>query len=198
MAETAKKIINLRTPEQTIQQNTPLEPWMRQKNEPAAWYMRFQRYLDMGSKRSLRAVLADEAGTQVNTKEGKKLSDVSVPRPWRRASKLWRWVERSEAYDLSQQELQAHITRKLAISTPFASRAYRILCLNQYAVSLHKQLGKCVEPNMYISITARLQSIMRDIANEMSHFESVSTKADAEALKTLIEQGCFNQLLGET
>src|SRR5436305_9812 len=89
-----KNITNLRPPEQVFEQNTPVEPWMRQKNEPAVWYMRFKRYLDKGSKRSLRAVVASESGTQKATKstvksqETKKLSDVSVPGSWKRASKV--------------------------------------------------------------------------------------------------------------
>ena len=130
MAETAKNITNLRAPEQVFGQTQDIEPWLRQKNEPALWYMRFKRYLDMGAKRSLRALVAAESGTQVNTKgtakkQGdKKLSDVSVPRAWRRASKLWRWVERAKCYDQAQLEKQAAYIRQVVEKQPFASKSY--------------------------------------------------------------------------
>jgi hypothetical protein len=80
---TAKNITNLRAPEQDFEQNQPIEPWLRQKNEPADWFMRFKRYLDLGPKRSLRAVVASDSGPQKATKGTGKLSDVSVPGSWK-------------------------------------------------------------------------------------------------------------------
>src|SRR5436190_7438208 len=95
MADVAKNITQIGTPEQVSEQNHPSEPWLRQKGEPALWYMRFKRYLDLGSKRSLRKALAAEPDTTQAAKGDKKqpeskknLSDVSVPGAWSRASKV--------------------------------------------------------------------------------------------------------------
>jgi hypothetical protein len=189
MAETAKKITNLRPPEQDLGQNDPSEPWLRQKNEPAVWYMRFKRYLDMGSKRSLRAVLADEAGTQVNTKEGKKLSDVSVPRPWRRASKLWRWVERAAAYDLAQVEKQAVRIREMAGTVPHASKAYRIMQLDYLARLLKDNIKPGIELRWCLALTARYQSVMSDLAREMEGIDEETLQmCDASAMHSVLKE----------
>jgi hypothetical protein len=173
MTEAAKNITNLRPPEQDFGQSQELEPWLRQKNEPAEWYMRFKCYLDMGSKRSLRAVVASESGTQVNTKEGKKLSDVSVPRAWRRASKLWRWVERTAAYDLAQLEKQAGYLRETANKTRFASKAYRIQ-LDWLARTLKDEMLQPLTLADRHAAMARLQSVMRDMAREMEGVDGVT------------------------
>jgi len=87
MPNVAKNITQIGPPEQDLSPKPDEKPWLRQKHEPAAWYMRFKRYLDMGPKRSLRKALADEPGTQKATKSTKKLSDVSVPGAWKRASR---------------------------------------------------------------------------------------------------------------
>jgi len=192
MTGTAKNITNLRPPEQDFEQNQPLEPWLRQRSEPAAWYMRFKRYLDMGSKRSLRAVLADEASTQVDTRETaksqevKKLSDVSVPRPWRRASKLWRWVERAAAYDLAQVEKQAVRIRELATTTPHASKAYRIMQLDYLARLLKDNIKPGMELRWCLALTARYQSIMQQIEHEMEGIDEETLQmCDASAMHSV-------------
>src|SRR5213078_24692 len=106
--------------EQDFEQKEPEKPWLRQKNEPAAWYMRFKRYLDLGPKRSLRKAVVGEPDTQKATKgpeknqETKKVSDVSVSGAWKRASKVWRWVERAQAYDLAEQAKDATRMREYA------------------------------------------------------------------------------------
>lgn len=151
--------------------------------------MRFKRYLDMGSKRSLRAVVAGESGTQVNTKEGKKLSDVSVPRAWRRASKLWRWVERAECYDLGQTENQAARIRKMVVDAPYASKAYRILRLDYLARLLIDQIKSGMDAKLCLAITARYQSIVQQIAREMEGLDGATLEAcDAAALATIKQE----------
>ncbi|HEX3643702.1 MAG TPA: hypothetical protein VHV10_20625 [Ktedonobacteraceae bacterium] len=186
---TAKNITNLRPPEQDFEQNTPVEPWMRQKNEPADWFMRFRRYLEMGTKRGLRALVAAEAGTQVNTKEGKKLSDVSVPRAWRRASKLWRWTERAAAYDLAQTEKQAAQIRTYISSIPYTSKAYRIVKLDYLARMLKLQLKPDMELKWCLAVTARYQSVMRDLAREMESLDDATlTECEASAMLTIKQE----------
>jgi len=174
--------------EQVSQENPPEKPWLRMKNEPAAWYMRFKRYLAAGAKRSLRALVVAESGTQVNTKEGKNLSDVSVPRPWRRASKVWHWVERAEQYDLALQEKHASFLRQTANECLYASRAFRIKELNVLASLLRDQITTGMELKDCLAITDRLRLLMRDISVEMQGLEGVTAiQCDAAALEQMIE-----------
>ena len=147
MKNTASFEPKMLRPEQESLPKTDERPWVRQRNEPALWYMRFQRYLDMGPKRSLRAVVVAEPDTQKATKGSpkqvetkKKLSDVSVPGAWKRASKVWHWVERAEAYDLDQVARQASQIRSMVSSAPYTSKAYRILNLDKMARQLRDKL----------------------------------------------------------
>jgi hypothetical protein len=190
-------------PEQVSEQNADEQPWLRQRNEPAIWFMRFKRYLDMGPKRSLRALVAAESGTQVNTKEGKKLSDVSVPRAWRRASKTWRWVERAEAYDLDQTVKQASQIRSMVSSAPYTSKAYRIINLDYVARLLRDQLKLKAKMALvdYLAITARYQSVMQQIAKEMQGLDETTLQVcDASAMLTirqeLLEEECAKKMQG--
>jgi hypothetical protein len=186
MVEVAKKITNLRTPEQDLQQNAPVEPWLRQKGEPARLYMWFRRYLDLGPKRSLRVAVSVEPGTQKAT--GKKLSDVSVPGAWKRASKLWRWVERVAAYDLAQMEKEALAIRRVVANQPFASKSYRIAQLCMMATALLEQGRSGMELETYFTYITRMQSLMRDIAREMEDSdESTAIVADSAAHKHFVE-----------
>jgi hypothetical protein len=189
MPEPAKNITNLRPPEQVFEQKEPLEPWLRQKNEPAAWFMRFKRYLDMGTKRSLRALVAAEPGTQKATKgTEKKLSDVSVPGSWKRASKLWHWVERAAAYDVAQVEKQAAHIRMVVTKLPFASKSYRIIQLSTMATTLLEQGKSGMSLDDFFTYTTRMQSLMRDIARELEGMDkATATMADAAAHKHLLE-----------
>jgi hypothetical protein len=194
MAEVAKNITNLRTPEQEIVQNQELEPWLRQKGEPAKLYMWFKRYLDLGPKRSLRKALVAEPGPQKATnstekQETKKLSDVSVPGAWKRASKVWRWVERAECYDLAQIEKQAAQIRKTVANSPYASKAYRILRLDYLARLLIDQINPGMNVNTCLAVTARYQSVLRDIAKEMEGLDGTTHEfCDAAAYGTLKQE----------
>jgi len=196
MTESAKKITQIGTPEQDFEQNEPLEPWLRQKNEPAAWYMRFKRYLDLGPKRSLRKALAAEPMAQKATKgdknqsEPKKnISDVSVPGAWSRASKVWQWQERAAAYDLAQIEKQASQARKMVSSAPYASRAYRVIKLDYLARVLMMQVKPWNELKWCLVVTSRLQSIMDDSTKEMQGLDGITLEmCDASAMLTIRQE----------
>ena len=99
MTSLAPKMLH---PEQVSGQKVDDKPWLRQRNEPALWYMRFQRYLALGPKRSMRAALSAEPNPRKASGGPVKLSDISVPGSWKRASKQWRWQERCEAYDMHE------------------------------------------------------------------------------------------------
>jgi len=72
MTESAKKITQIGTPEQDFEQKEPEFPWLRQKNEPAGWFLRFQIYKNLGVERTLRAAVAMEPETEKATKGDKK------------------------------------------------------------------------------------------------------------------------------
>ena len=79
MAEAANNILQFSNQEQVSQQKQPENTWLRQKSEPALWYMRFRRYLDLGPKRSLRAAIAAEPSTQKATKAVEKQETKNYP-----------------------------------------------------------------------------------------------------------------------
>jgi hypothetical protein len=194
MTEAAKNITNLRPAEKVSQQNEALEPWIRQKNEPANWYMRFQVYLNLGPGRSLRKALAsepDQKATKSNKaqkKEGVGLSTLSVPGSWSRAAKVWNWVERAKAYDQAQIEKQAVFIRQVVTQQPFVSKAYRIihLCSIAAAFSEYSKQGMSLEES--IAYTKAMQSLLKDIAREMEGMDETTMMiADAYAHKHLIE-----------
>jgi hypothetical protein len=184
-------------PEQVSESKPDEKPWLRQKNEPALWFMRFKRYRDMGAKRSLRAVVASEPpdakGTKGNKKqatksEGVTLSTLSVPGAWSRAAKVWNWKERAGAYDLAELEKQAGYMRQVVVHQPFASKAYRLIYLCGMAQALHKlsEFGLSLDENL--KYAKLIQSLFQDIAHEMEGMdETTMMLADASAHKHLIE-----------
>jgi hypothetical protein len=197
MADVAKNITNLRPPEQDFEQKEPSEPWLRQKNEPAAWYLRFKRYLELGPKRSLRKALAAEPVTHKETKGNKNqtdqtkknLSNASVPGAWSRASKLWRWSERAVAYDLAEQTKQAAQIRHMVSSAPYASRAYRILRLDYVARILVDQIKSGIAVDKCLAITARYMAVLQMIAKEMGDVdEATMRECDAAAMGTIRQE----------
>ncbi|TMC20793.1 MAG: hypothetical protein E6J34_11480 [Chloroflexi bacterium] len=174
------------------QRSADKSSWERQKNEPALWYMCFKRYLEMGTKRSLRAVYVAEPVAQKATKKQaatqKSLSDVSVPGSWTRAAKVWNWTTRAREYDLTQMEKDATKIRAIAEKTPHASRAYRLITLDtcgQVLRNILEQIGSIPPDKMslYLSVIARYQSVMRDIAVELQGVE-LTDLCDATAYDT--------------
>ena len=194
MADIAKKITQIGTPEQDFGQKDPEFPWLRQKGEPAKLYLWFKRYLDLGPKRSLRKALAAEPVEQKASKgpgkeqETNKLSDISIPGAWKRASKAWNWAKRAESYDLAEQAKQAGYIRETATKSRFASKAYRIIMLDWLARTLKEELLKGLSPTKYAAM-CRLQSIMRDLAKEMEGVDEATLQAcDAAALEAIKQE----------
>ncbi len=193
MTESAKKITQIGTPEQDFGQKEPLEPWLRQKNEPAAWYMRFKRYLDLGPKRSLRKALAAEPvatkGDKNQSEPKKNLANVSVPGSWSRAAKVWQWQERAAAYDLAQVSKQASQIRKTVNSSPYASKMYRIIKLDYVARLLRDQIKPGMILDNCLAIIARYQSVIQQIEREMRGLDETTLElCDASAMLTIREE----------
>jgi len=169
--------------EQDFEQNQPVNAWERQKNEPANWYMRFRRYLDMGPHRSLRAVVATESNKEA-TKGNTKLSDVSVPGSWSRSAKVWNWQERAKAYDQDHQEKLTQEMRGIASSNYYSSRSMRIMELNNLAYMLKNNIKPSMEYKDFLSTIARMQSVLKDIDELMEKMgETFEEVADTAAHK---------------
>jgi hypothetical protein len=189
MADLAKNITSLYPDTQVSPENTDEKPWLRQKNEPALWFMRFHRYLDLGPKRTLQATIDAEPEPKRNKRRDEtKPKSVSIPGAWSRAVKVWNWKERAAAYDLAIQKEYASFIRKQANECIYASKAYRIKELNNLAQYLKDSIKADTETKDAISIIARLQSVMRDISIEMQGLEGVTSEAcDAAALNAMVE-----------
>lgn len=73
------------------------QPWERQRDEPAKWFSRFQRFLLSGNGRSIEGAWRTEA-----RQGGKGTQKQVVSGHWHRSAKKWRWRERAEAWDAAQ------------------------------------------------------------------------------------------------
>jgi hypothetical protein len=193
VARIEPKMIHSENISQDFEQKSDEKPWERKKNEPANWYMRFQIYLKLGTKRSLQAAFVSEPDTKkapIGTQKHqgtKNLVDVSVPGSWKRASKLWNWVERARAHDLHMQELHAQVMRITASNYEYSSRAKRLIELNNLVTGLKKSIRQGIEIKDHIAIVARIQSVFHDIDAEMGKL-GMQNEADAAALMTFLKQ----------
>lgn len=167
------------------------KPWIRQKQEPALWYMRFRRYVEMGPKRSMRAAIAAEPDSKRVAKGCKtpvlKLSDISIPGAWTRAARVWHWKERCESYDLYQIEKQADAVRQTVSLAIYASKSFRVLQLDYLARALHEWIksGTVIEDKKdFLAIVKVYQSIMRDMATEMQGIDGIeNVQCDANVFE---------------
>lgn len=190
MTKAANNIIQFSSSEQVSEQKSDDKPWLRQKNEPATSYMHFRIYLDMGRSRSLRKALAVDRGIELATIGDKELRKIHLPGSWSRAAKIWRWKERAEAYDLSEIESQSAILKTIVGQMYFCSPAYRICELHSIAIALQEHLNRgSVPTKTYLALSARLQSVLKDIAAELANLSIETTHADARGLEELIRSG---------
>lgn len=170
------------------------KPWERMKSEPARWFLRFQIYRNLGSKRSLRATIAAEQEAQPATKGNRKprttekLSDVSVPGSWSRAAKVWNWQERAAAWDLDQLHRQGKRFQRAVGDCEFASRVIRIQCLNSLILSFTDVVQEMTMLEKQIEVTKLLQSLIKQIADETSLFDGMdTTELDGRVARYLSE-----------
>ena len=180
-------------------ENDDIQPWHRLENEPPRWHLRFRIYALLGPKRSLQAAVLAERMPQVapesteNTEifpglkkpvvlatpkispseaKGEALK-LEVPGSWKDASRKYRWVERAHSYDLWVQEERRRRRDEAVKDADFAQSAFRILVLDVMAQGLRQHLHKGPELTLQESLGCmmRLQSVMRDIRNEMKQLE---------------------------
>ncbi len=187
MKDSASLAPQMLHPEQDLSPKTDEKPWLRQKNEPALWFMRFQIYKKLGSKRTMQAAI--DADTGKAKQEKAQTKNVSIPGSWSRAAKQWNWKERASAYDLAEQAKQASYLRNTANQARFASKAYRIITLDWMARTLQEEMQRVTMLKDRHAAMGRLQSVMRDLAREMEGLEGVILDAcDAAAFKTIREE----------
>jgi hypothetical protein len=195
MPETAK---NIPTPptQATILSNK--KPWLRQEGESALWFNRFQRYLDLGPKRSLLAAVQQEK-SQIKavkstdkkpTQKQKKgvaahLSEVpatkiQVPGSWKQASKHWQWVARAKAWDahVIEHTVEENLQRFLrnAHTTPMS----RITALENLLTSLQNNYNAnrdAMTVDQDIKYSNAMQAVLRDIRIEMSIYDEAVARA---------------------
>lgn len=113
---TALKAINI---------TTDREPWEKQNAESPRMYARFTAYRDLGDTRTLNSALEI-----INATSGKKITKGSL----HQISCIYRWTERSEAFDSAQS----------------AAERQRLLMLRRDMIERHRKLaagltGKAVE-----------------------------------------------------
>jgi hypothetical protein len=84
----------------------PQRPWDPQPEEPAIWYSRFLKYLELGSNRSLQKccnVVRGELGLEPYTVGG----------DWSIIARRWRWQDRAKAWDAEQHAIRMADDRDL-------------------------------------------------------------------------------------
>jgi hypothetical protein len=69
------------------------KPWEQLASEPDIWFMRFRRYLLLGSSRSFYAAYCGES------RESGKEPSAALPGAWGRRSKEFAWESRAVAWD---------------------------------------------------------------------------------------------------
>ncbi len=188
------------TPAEQLQ--TMKKPWLRMDGEKTLWYNRFKRYRALGAKRSLQAAFEQEqqeirvlkstkeeqkpaAPGQRRARQRKRPHLVEVAKPkqivpgsWKQASSTWCWVERARAFD--EHWIDTIVEQHMDdILSGFAVGIERVRTLQ----SMYKYMGECFnlnhnkmsyqEESLYIG---RMQSLLRDIKEEMALYDPAVTK----------------------
>lgn len=179
------------------QEDAVKQPWQRQKNEPGLWWRRYRIYRDMGAKRSLQAAWTKErekmrvlSGTTDKKKAEQKKPPVTVehlqevpklkspqaPGSWKVASIKWRWVERCQLYD--EHVIDEVVSEQLKVLADGPALAFvRIQNLMKLYDSLGEAYGKFSGSyHDLVALSGRLQSVLRDIREEMAQFDEPFTR----------------------
>jgi hypothetical protein len=170
------------------------EIWLRQKSEPARWYLRFTIYRDLGSKRSLRKAIDTDSGPGQATIGNEKQHDravksLSVPGAWSRASKLWKWQERAEAWDLAMLVKQGKRYQLDVGECEYASRVTRIRALNNLLMHEISLVEKNPDIEIHMDLVRLVQSLLKQIADESRLFDGIDqTELDGRVADYLLEK----------
>ena len=100
---------------------------------------------------------------------------MSVPGSWSRAAKVWQWKERAQAWDQDQLQRRGVRFRQSIGSCEFASRVTRIQWLNILLKSYTSSIQNAPGLSTQITLTKLVQSLMKQMAEEMSAFDGMDT-----------------------
>jgi len=117
------------------------EIWAQQEGESNRWYQRFFAFCLMGTGRTIQGIFDQE-----RARKGKTES-VQASGSWRRAAKLYNWVERAEAYDkhLSDQKaaaIEARWQAEIMGKTEILGRLSRMGRANPYDFFIWDEFGR--------------------------------------------------------
>ncbi|MBI5035583.1 MAG: hypothetical protein HZB51_34255 [Chloroflexi bacterium] len=82
-------------------QQEQVQSWLQRPGEPHKWFIRFERYKLLGSRRSLFTAYQHE-----REEAGKPHTRQGAPQSWRNASIKYEWESRAQAWDLEQIEIE--------------------------------------------------------------------------------------------
>ncbi len=115
--------------------NTNEKPWDQQDGEPSLWYGRFRSYLEMGFKRNVNAVYAEEAKNSENQR------NLDAGGEWYRIEKVWNWKERAKLYDdnwIKEQDKLIAREKEIVLRTGYALMHNRIKLLNKFVEKMEQ------------------------------------------------------------
>jgi hypothetical protein len=94
---------------------------------------------------------------------------IQVPGSWKQASIRWDWVERAQAYDLYFITKTVEETLEEAATTDLTFPFDRVLALKSMFEAVRKAYNENTRktPEQVCAYVARMQSILRDIREEM-------------------------------
>lgn len=200
------------------QAETSIPLWQRQPGEPLLWFNRFKLFRNLGYKRTLLAALLKERETLsvLKSTEAAPKSDApkpkrgrtrisapaphlqEVPKPpptqapgsWKQASIKYHWVERAAAYD--EYRIDRMVEQCLDDLMENAGTTFhRVMMLKQLLelmrTNLNKNIGTMTTEQI-IAWLARMQSIMRDIREEMRGYDEHVTRVILQRQSTKIYQ----------
>jgi hypothetical protein len=200
MAVTARKDGGMTQPVQDIgpmEAQPPIKkPWLRMEGESSLWYNRFTRYRKLGVKRSILAAIAQErshiqamkstktkGNPRVETVETVGLHEVPRPKPqvpgsWKNAAVHWRWKERAGSWDefVLDSAVEKHIGDILTHAAIGLERVHFLKELLEKVSSTFNANRANMTYDQEVAFIARMQSILRDIREEMRMYDEPLTR----------------------
>ena len=164
------------------------QPWERQKNEPARYFLLFKGYLALGRGRSLQALWQQEhpvsSDTEANNDEAGApvLHAVTkVSGTWRKHAAAWHWHERAEEYDAwVRDETHKRLLAFLDHEAQFISAAQRIDALDTMMGGIMAMINKkdfALEDFKRYMLWCKVgQGLLRDIRREMADIDGLTRK----------------------
>jgi hypothetical protein len=209
----------------TEQEKPARKPWQRQEGESALWYNRYCLFRDLGYKRTMQAALEKERSkisalkstdarasstenSQKLEKTRKKGQLAEVPKPakaqvpgsWKQASITWRWVERARAWDAFAIEYMVEKNMEDLFENSHTLPMTRIHSLQSMLKALsniYNAQNHVMTHEQNCMYVARMQSLLRDIKEEMRVYDetiqrAVTSRICTDAYKSL-DQAAYQQ-----